>query len=296
MNLKRVIATILICCLGPSPLVAQSGGFGGLGVGGDPSGTIDRDEVTDEVASQEFETRPKLAPFEPSESNLSPAIEALLDSAESKLGNDPAAASASIIALLMSPDPISKAQHGLYAERAADILRRAAAALDDSKQALIAGDAAWVASGRTQDPVQAERLVVTAQNTDSEAESLWLVRRALLADPNNNEAAKLEEDLSTNPLETLGWSMFFGGLGLIVAGVVVGVVGSSVDSELKGEVHTRADADSLIAQRDALAVTSYASYGVGLLSFIASGFVLSMGSRDYRPVSPSYLPALEDRR
>lgn len=288
MTTQRIIAILLILSLGPSPLFAQSSATS------DPIESTA--ESTSESASPTLEDRPRLAEFEPDESQLSPAIAALLDSAEADLADDPAAASDSVIALLLSTDPVSRVQRELYAERAADILRRAAAASDDSKRALITGDAAWMASGRARDPAQAGRLLVSAQNTDSEAESLWLVRRALLVDPSNAEAAALDHELSTNPNATVGWSMFFGGLGLIVVGIVAGAIGASIDSELKGSAHTRADADDLLSQRNALAAVSYTSYGVGLLSFVASGFVLSMGSRDYRPVSPTYLPALEDRR
>jgi len=229
-------------------------------------------------------------------SGLDPDLQAALDAARAQVATQPAQAVQRVLDLQLSPDRFTTAQREQLRAPTVELLHAAAQASRSPAQTAQALDAAWVLSGKPKDPQVGAALASYAQQLSSPAESLWVARRALEADPSNALAQSLDEKLSENRYKTLGYSL----LGAAVVGTVAALVfyslGKSADAELTGSVHSRAEADALISKRKTDGLIATVGLGLGIGGYLGGVGLITFGNPHYQPTSPANLPALPEAR
>lgn len=226
------------------------------------------------------------------ESGVDPDVQAALASAQQLLASGQAeAAVQGVLSLYAATDRFTVAQRQLLAGDAQRLLGEASGRLQASGRgdlAVMAQDAAWQLGGRAPNPAYSQTLMALADpaRKGPREESLYLARRALLADPANQAAARLDQRLSTNRFKVPGLGLVIGGS--IAAGVGLLLVAGGLYSS--SSTSTSSGAFSLstvqIAGLGAL-------LGGGLLA-AGGGILLNAGKPVSAPVSPPYLPALPE--
>lgn len=224
-------------------------------------------------------------------SGLDPDVQAAMTSAQQLLASGQAeAALMAVISLYSATDRFTVAQRPLLLPEALRVLGEAGAQLQSAGRtdlALMAQDAAWAASGRPPNPAYSQTLTALATQAQatkqpgSREESLYLARRALLADPGNQAAAQIDRRLSTNRFKVPG-------LALVIGGSVIAGIGF-----ITLAYTTAYSSDSTFTFTPARIGGIGALLGGGLIAG-TGGLLLSFGKPVSAPVSPAYLPALPE--
>ena len=243
---------------------------------------------------------PAVAPM-PSDGGVDPDYRLALDSAKSDADlKRPAEAVATLTSLLAGKDRFLEAQRAQLIPEATKTLQHAArvAATDrhDLQLAAVALDAAWNLGGRQADADLAAVLVKLAAraHSDSPREALWLVRRAMLADPSNDEAAALDARWSTNRLRVLGWLMMGVGAAAVASGFGFWALAGTANKELTSRPHPTAEADALLGQQRGWGLGATGAFIGGGALFYAGLFTVLGGNPEGPPTSPAWLPALPE--
>jgi hypothetical protein len=225
-------------------------------------------------------------------------FKAALDEARVRLASGHADEAARIILMLnLEDDRFAKAQLPILRSQSREILfgaGRALAASGRRNEAAVALDAAWTLNDRTPSPELSTLLLQLADTTPDRGEKLWLARRARAANPQNPHAAQLDERLSHNALRVPALVVTLFGVGLAVTGGVLVALGRNAESQLTGSVHSRSQADDLLAQRSQYTIAGGVTLGVGAAAIVIGGALLSKGQPHWRPTSPELLPALPE--
>lgn len=237
----------------------------------------------------------------PSDGGIDPDYRLALDAAKSDVDlKRPAEAVTTITSLLSGKDRFLEAQRAQFVPEAAKTLQLAgrAAANDrhDLQLAAIALDAAWNLTGRQADADLSAVLVKLAErsHSDSPREALWLVRRAMLADPSNDVAAALDARWSTNRLRVLGWLMMGVGLAAVGSGFGFWALAGNANKELTARPHPTAEADALLGQQRGWGLGATGAFIGGGALFYAGLFTVIGGNPEGPPTSPAWLPALQE--
>lgn len=230
------------------------------------------------------------------ESGVDPDVQAALTSAQQLLASGQAeAAVQGIISLYAATDRFTVAQRQLLAGDAQRLLGEAGARLQAAgggdptlALAVMAQDAAWQLGGRAPNPAYSQTLMALADpaRKGPREESLYLARRALLADPGNQAAARLDQRLSTNRFKAPGLGLVIGGS--VVAGVGLLLVAGGLYSSSSSSTSSGAFSLSTVQIAGLGALL-----GGGLLA-AGGGILLNAGKPVSAPVSPPYLPALPE--
>ncbi|MFO0574137.1 MAG: hypothetical protein U1A78_09075 [Polyangia bacterium] len=225
------------------------------------------------------------------ESGVDPDVQAALTSAQQLLASGQAeAAVQGVIGLYAATDRFTVAQRQLLAPDAQRLLGEASDRLQAAGRgdlAVMAKDAAWQLGGRAPNPVYSQTLLALADpaRKGPREESLYLARRALLADPGNQAAARLDQRLSTNRFKAPGLALVIGGSIAAGAGLLL----------LAGGLYSSSSSTS--GGAFSLSTVQIAGLGAllggGLLAG-GGGILLNAGKPVSAPVSPLYLPALPE--
>jgi hypothetical protein len=225
------------------------------------------------------------------ESGIDPDVQAALTSAQQLLASGQAeAAVQGVLSLYAATDRFTVAQRQLLAGDAVRLLGAASGQLSAAGRGdlgVLAQDAAWQISGRAPNPAYSQTLLALADpaRKGPREESLYLARRALLADPGNQAAARLDQRLSTNRFKAPG-------LALVISGSVAAGVGLLL---VAGGLYSSSSSSS----SDAFSLSTLQIAGLGALlggGLLAGGggLLLNAGKPVSAPVSPAYLPALPE--
>lgn len=226
------------------------------------------------------------------ESGVDPDVQAALTSAQQLLASGQAeAAVQQVLSLYAATDRFTVAQRPLLAGDAQRLLGEAGARLQAAGRAdlaVMAQDAAWQLGGRAPNPAYSQTLMALADpaRKGPREESLYLARRALLADPGNQAAARLDQRLSTNRFKAPGLGLVIGGS--IAAGVGLLLVAGGLYSSSSSSTSSGAFSLSTVQIAGLGALL-----GGGLLAG-GGGILLNAGKPVSAPVSPPYLPALPE--
>lgn len=227
------------------------------------------------------------------ESGVDPDVQAALTSAQQLLQSGQAeAAVQSVISLYAATDRYTAAQRQQLIPESQKVLLDASAQLQAAgrtEQAVLAQDAAWTIGGRAPSPTYSQTLTTLAEQAQkgSREESLYLARRARLADPGNPAAARLDERLSRNRFKIPGLVMVIGGAVIAGAGLLTFTYGNLYLNDTSGAAGSGKSFSTV-----ELAGIG-AALGGGLLAG-GGGLLLYFGKPVGSPVSPTYLPALPE--
>jgi hypothetical protein len=229
------------------------------------------------------------------DSGLDPDVAARLAAAE----RDPDLAHAldEVLVTYESNDPFSRAQRDAARSRTLAILTQIgerAKAAGDVVLAARAFDARWTIDGK-RDPQLAEVLATWAERDAAAqpARALYLARRARSADPSQDRAARVDDDLSHNHRVWPGRLAIVAGIAAFVAGIYLHERVGQIEDDLRMHPRPGNEVDAALAQRD-----RYDAIGTGLIiaaPAVSLGGVLFTlsGQPSYTPTSPAELPALE---
>lgn len=227
------------------------------------------------------------------DSGIDPDVQAALASAQQLLGSGQAeAAVQSVISLYAATDRFTVAQRQQLIPESQRVLLEASTQLEAAgrrEPSVLAQDAAWTLGGRAPSPSYSQTLTTLAEQAEkgSREESLYLARRARLADPRNATATRLDERLSRNRFKIPGLVMVIGGAVIAGAGLLTFTYGNLY---LNDSSATSGSGKSLSTVE--LAGIG-AALGGGLLAG-GGGLLLYLGKPVASPVSPAYLPALPE--
>lgn len=232
-------------------------------------------------------------------SGVDPDVARVLDEARAELqAGQPDLASVLIRRLYASDDRFTAAQRDRVASEAAVMLHDAAVVHQrdgDLERAVVALDAAWAITGHPNDEAFAAVLYDYAQRIDGPhpEQALYVVRRALTADPRFPAARRLERRLSENSMvRPAQVSVVLGGFAL--AGAGIGVVAADLltsDIEAGG---TREQLDRALGFRRMAITGTIASLSVAATGAVGGTILVVVGRRRYEPLSPPILPALPE--
>lgn len=204
-----------------------------------------------------------------------------------------------LLRLFSAENRFLAAQRELLAQRAVPLLRQAGKMEAEGGRwpsAAQAYDAAWLLSGKREDPDYARVLVRWAEEhrgVDA-TQALWLARRARRADPAYDRAAALDRLWSHNQLAVPGVAMMGLGLGSLATSVVLSRFAQGAREELSSTVHTRQAADGLVAQQRGLGAGATVTLVAAPVLFYSGLFTLLAGNPRGPPQSPPQLPALQE--
>lgn len=242
-------------------------------------------EAPTETAPATMETPTTVEP-EPPPRSLTAAT--ALAQAEERLQNGAALEAAALILRDVKSGAI--AAHD--ADKAATLLARAADALEQSgdlKAAAVAADAGWALEGTPVRPRVALLVMRYARSIeDSDAAGARaLAERALVADPDNTDAAALAAELEGVDSWTTGHLTLGAGVGLALLSSAALVWGLDVERRLKSSVHDTAEVDALLLQRGVAAGVTWPG-AVG--SVVATGLGLAL-IMQHHPGPAAVLPS-----